>query len=437
MSNTTGIEEFVQTNHEITLHAEAQVIGSILHKPEMLISCDLDEQDFQNPGMKHAYKAIQAVNVSSEPVDIITVANWLETETNGKNFLPVLAKAMESCVAPANGESYSRQVRQRSNARKAREIANNLAARANDGAEAIDQAIRELMTLTAERRQHECGISDALRDAAERIETLNQNGGRIPGISTGLTDLDHILGGFQPSDLYVIGARTSMGKTALLLNLALAADRPVGIISAEQPRVQIGNRCIAINGGIHAARLRNAQLHDDEWPRLTETIGRLGNRKIRIYDRPTPTIDVVVRQARAWKHHYGIKALYVDYLQRIGASDRKAPRFERVSQVVMGLKELARDLDIPVIVLAQVNRRVEERPDKRPCMSDLKDSGDIEQEADNIMTIYRDEVYNDDTPDKGIAELDVLKNRHGPIGMLRVAWRAHFMQFLNLAAYGG
>jgi len=216
-----------------------------------------------------------------------------------------------------------------------------------------------------------------------------------------------------------------------LLNLASAHEEPSGIISAEQGREQIGLRGIAINGRVSAHAMRLAKLNDHDWPKITNAVSYMKDRKIRLNDQPGISLTELVRQARQWKYQYDIKILYIDYIQRIKAN-KKLPKHEQVGEVAMALKELARELDIPVVALAQVNRDVEKRGDKRPNMSDLKDSGSIEQEADNIMSLYRDEVYSEDSPDKGIAEVNVLKNRHGPTGMIRVSWIAQFMIFEDM-----
>jgi replicative DNA helicase len=314
---------------------------------------------------------------------------------------------------------------------KAQGIAQTLETRlAEGGLEAVDDAIRELMLLAAPRGNFECDTAAAVSCAIDEIELAYKSDGPI-GIPTGLKDLDDCIGGLRPPDLIVIGARPSIGKTALLLNLADNSKHPAGIISAEQGRTQVGLRLIAKNGSLNAYRLRIGKIEDEEWPRIVHAASVVKDRKVRINDQPNPTIEEVMRQARKWKFQYGIQALYVDYIQRIRALP-KAPRHEQVGYVALSLKELARELNIPVIALAQVNRNVEERENKRPTMADLKDSGSIEQEADTIITLYRDEVYDEETPNKGIAELNVLKNRHGPTGMIRCVWIAESMSFHNM-----
>jgi len=288
-----------------------------------------------------------------------------------------------------------------------------------------------LMAMNHTKRQFDHTLQSSLNAAIEDLER-RMDGGEVLGVKTGIAAVDRFIGGFHNSDLIIVGARPAMGKTAFMLNLAINADAPVGIISAEQGMMQMGGRVIAIGGQVNTARMRSGDLGKDDFDRITQIGTKLRDRVIQFYDKPAPTLQDIVRQARKWKHKLKIKALYIDYVQRIKV-DGKAPRHEQIGGVAMGLKELARELDIPVIALAQVNRSVEARTNRRPQMGDLKDSGVIEQEADVIAMLYRDEVYDENTDSKGIAEIDIKKNRHGEIGIIRTSWRAEFLRFDDLA----
>lgn len=418
--------------------AEQNVIGSILYKPETLMEINLLPDDFSIGNYREAYGCFLAMNAASETIGPFEAVERLQRETGRKNWLPVLTTAMQACMTPKNAPAYARQVRRYSKMRKALAIAQQLSSEASlDTEQAIDGAIQQLMALGMERKRFECGIKEALYQAVERLDDIFHREGALPGVTSGLGDLDKLLGGFQKSDLYIIGARPSIGKTALLVNLALSAGIPCGIISAEQPSIQMAMRMLSVQGRISASKIRSADLEEEDWRAMTVTAGELNDKVIRLNDQPSPTIAEVARQARAWVHQYSIEALYVDYAQRLSPMDKKLPRHEQVAQVVMGLKELARELDIPVVALAQVNRNVEARSDKRPGLADLKDSGAIEQEADNVMSLYRDEVYNKDSPDKGIAEIEIMKNRHGPTGHVKVVWRGEYMRFENYAHRNG
>lgn len=240
------------------------------------------------------------------------------------------------------------------------------------------------------------------------------------------------------SHLYITDDYIVTHNTALLLNMILGAldckvnQHSIGFISAEMPVAQIGARICCIDGKINGHKMRTGALDDADWGRLASSTGRLIGSKMWVYDKSGVTIGEVERVARRWKHDHGLTALYIDYLQRIKGANQNAARWEQVGDNVMRLKELARELDIPVICLAQVNRACEERTNKRPGMGDIANSSEVEKEADQIMTLYRDEVYNEDSPDRGIAEIDFVKNRHGPTGVVRLRWQAPFMRFSGL-----
>ena len=250
---------------------------------------------------------------------------------------------------------------------------------------------------------------------------------------SGLQKLDRALGCFRNGDLIVFGARPSIGKTAVMLNFALSAKKPVGIISTEQGRVQMGARTMSIDSRVSLHKQRTAALDKSDWQNMTKCLSKMRDVKAWLNDKPSATINDILRQARKWKQLHNIGALYVDYIQHI-PGDNRIPRHLQVESTVVALKNLARELDIPVVALAQVNRKVEDRTDKRPFMSDLKDSGSIEQEADQIALIYRDEVYNDPSPLQGIIEFNIAKNRHGPIGKLDAVWLGEYLLVKDIEA---
>jgi replicative DNA helicase len=405
---------------------ERELVGAVLTDPDLLTEIDLSPSEFQVDTWRKAWAAIQS---SGEAVELFAVAEALTRETGSADWVQTLGYAMQDVTTTRLASDYAAKIRDLAQQRRAMEIAEKLTASIQrDGLAAIDDAIRDLMAVTQPKTRWECGIREALKAAIEVIEEAHEKG-EIPGITTGLNVLDEALGGFRNSDLYVIAARPSMGKTAFLLQLALRCGVPLGVISSEQPRDQVAARLMAMDGKLNASRLRSGALEGDEWVRLTATNGRLMDREFRINDCSAISIAEIQRQARVWVKRHGIQILFVDYIQRIHATDKRIPRHEQVGEVVTGLKDIARELNIPVVALAQVNRDVEKRTDKRPNMGDIKDSGTVEQEADNIMTLYRDEVYREDSPDKGVAEIDVVKNRHGPTGCVRAVWMEQFMRF--------
>jgi replicative DNA helicase len=423
---------------EKAVSSEYAVIGGLLLDNSRLSEIDLDASDFLIRANAKIFDAIVDLVNDDQDADAVSVADFLEKSdrVKGERWLPITVGLANNTATAANVLTYARIVRDESTRRKALAVAENLKVGLRDGTDAVDEAIKELMLLAAPKRTHDCTVKQAVSGALDEIERAFNAKGALTGISTGLLDMDSSLGGLHRSDLVVIGARPSVGKTAFMLNLADNAGVPVGIVSGEQGRDQVGLRLIAKNGRLNAHRLRVGKIEDDEWNRTSLAVGKLVTKQIFINDKPNPSIDDVMRQARKWKFQYDIKALYIDYLQRIRTpAIMRAPRHEQVGHVALSLKELARELDIPVIALAQVNRNVEDRVNRRPNMADLKDSGSIEQEADVIALLYRDDVHDPDSSAKGIIEINIAKNRHGPTGMIKCLWHAESMTVANL--YGG
>lgn len=423
-----------------SIEAEMAVVGGLLQDDSALPDIGhLRPDDFTRHDCRETYRAILAVHADRLPVDLVTVAERMERDDTlrwAERGLATLASWVENTAGVSNVRTYADLIHGKARSRAAQAIGARLFEQAAEPT-AVDDAIRDLLALNVERREWVRPMRAAVADALERVEEAAE--GRARAITTGLRDLDRRISGWHDGDLVVIGARPSVGKTAFLVGCALHAGVPAGVISAEQPAEQIGLRAIAADGKVSLHRLRLGALQtEDDWSRVAGGSTAAAARPVWLYDRPAPSIEDVVRQARRWKHEHGIRVLYVDYLQRIRVArglDRAA--HERVGEIAMCLKELARDLAIPVVVLAQVNREVEKRPNKRPGMSDLKDSGTIEQEADLVLTLYRDEVYNDDTRDAGVAEVVVAKNRHGPTGMVKCAWLAEYATFADLDRHPG
>lgn len=426
----------------IGFETERDLIGCLLRDPSQAITLDLSPEAFATQLWRTAFEAItNAAILDGDAFDIITIAERLTRASRSEtDWLGILVDAHQKVHGGALAPTRALQIRSAYVERQARLVAQSLLdSIEGQGMGAVDNAIRSLVELGQPPSRHERGIVDSLRDALDEIE-VSMESGSIPGIPSGLIQLDHLLGGFQDGDLTVIGARPSIGKTALLINFALNASVPVpvGIISSEQPHTQISKRMMAVAGKLNAARLRNgALLQDKDWVTLTNTVQHLRERAIRINDQSGIHVDEVMRQARMWKQSMGMKILFVDYIQRLKGGNAKHQKWERVEYIAQMLKHIARELCIPVVALAQVSREVEKRPNKRPHMGDLSDSSAIEKEADTIITIYRDEVYNEDSPDRGIAELLVEKNRHGPTGMVRTAWLGESMRFENLVMGDG
>lgn len=420
-------------NVQESLHVERMVLLTAMSRPSSLIDIPLQAHHFASEAHAAVWEAIQSLSIDGRPIDAVAVGDLLEQEgRGGLSTLPVAIAADMGLAVTSQPAYYSQLVVDAWRNREARTIASELAEatkRREPGA--IDQAIAALMALHAGDRDCEHTAKSAMRAAWEQVEAAHLNGGALIGIPTGLAELDDSLGGLHDSDLIVVGARPAMGKTGLLLQMVMSgsATGPAGLISGEQPHEQVGLRWLASGSNVSVGKLRAAKIGEDQWPRLTQTIAERGDRPVRIYDRSAPELADVVRVARRWKQQHGIRALYVDYLQRIEIKS-DAPKHERVGMVARGLKNLARDLQIPVVALAQVSRAVEQRQNQRPQMSDLADSSEIEKEADQIMTLWRD--LSDPQAETAAAEIILCKNRHGNIGTVHCRWHGGTTSFLGV-----
>ncbi|WMM36596.1 AAA family ATPase [Pseudoalteromonas phage PS_L5] len=297
----------------------------------------------------------------------------------------------------------------------------------------IGEAISNLMNVNKadEKYDHSFDdVGDMVLDACERAYK-----GESGAVKTGFADIDERLGGWHPSDLVIIAARPAMGKTAFMVNSFLRANASVGVISAEQGAEQIGVRSVCIDSGVNHQNLRRARMDKQEFDRFERGLTEFRMMKSRIFDKPAPTIMEVEKIARQWVFKHDIKAIYIDYAQRLGHENTKLNPVERNSDIAKRLKELARTLNVPVIALAQVNRQCESRADRRPMMGDIADASAYEKEADVIFTLYRDEVYDDETPDKGVIEAIFEKNRHGSTGMVKLSWVGQYMQVNDFNQY--
>lgn len=416
------------------MSVEQSVLGGLLKAPESIhaVSDLLTGEMFTRADHRTVYYAIGDMVAAGQPVDAVTLGEALERDGQPARLSGYLLELVSTVPSAANIRAYAQIVRDSWTRQQVQMVGQRIAKADGDAAELLDSAIADLMRLQHTSQRHEYSLRDGMSMAYAAMQHAKELGGKIPGITTGIDKLDAILGGWHDSDLVVVGARAAMGKTSLLMNFAHASNVPLGIVSAEQPVLQIAGRIMSLDSGVSATKLRSGDVEDDDFGKLRHSITRLVERKAWLYDRSAPTIGEVCRIIRKWHHQHGIKVAFVDYIQRI-ESDRGDKRYERVGDVVRQLKNLARDLQIPIVALAQVGRGVEQRQDKRPHMGDLSDSSEIEKEADQILMLYRDEVYDPESKDRGTAELLIEKNRHGPTGFVRCAWLADTMKFGNLS----
>lgn len=422
-----------------SIDAEQSVIGGLMLAPDRIevLADKLTPDDFYRKDHRLIYKAVLELAARGQPCDAITLGDWFESNglaemMGGASYCIELANSTPSA---ANITAYAQIVREKSVLRQVIDRSIQLTelayASESSGVEIVDRGIADLMALQRSETRSEFTLRQAMTMAYAEAERARELGGRIPGISSGLTALDRVLGGWHDSDLVVVGARPAQGKTALLLNFATACGLPSGIISAEQPAQQVGARVMSIKSHVPAERMRNGRLEATDYRKLENAVGELVERTCLIYDRSAPTIADVSRMARKWKHQNGIRILFVDYIQRIDSSQAssRANKAEKVGEVVRGLKNLARDLEIPVIALAQVGRQAEGR---QPGMGDLSDSSEIEKEADQILTLFRPGTSDNEASDYE-AVISVEKNRHGPTGEIKAAWLPETMRFADHA----
>lgn len=420
---------------ERTAALEQEVLGSILLRGERYaqVATVLTEKHFADQRHQLIWRSLNELSLAGIPIDAISASQRLIDAGYGAQigngaFLTGLAA---DCIGH-DPKHHVDKLHEAYVAREIRRVGAKLAESTGTEADA-DEAVRELMALQQGTVSYEHNIRDALRLAVDDLHAAQEAGDALRGIPTGLSKLDEHLGGLHDTDLIVVGARPAMGKTSFLLGLAHAAlkdySRAGGIITAEQPAMQIAQRHQASAGRVPLHKLRQGRIDQAESMRIMEATKHLAGMRYWMFDRPQPSIEEVVRVARKWHHQHQLRVLYLDYIQRIAA--RPTDPVERIEVVCSQLKTLARELCIPVVALAQVNRQVEARPNKRPMVSDLKGSGAIEQEADQILLLYRDEVYNEQTSDPGVAEINIGKNRHGYIGTVRTAWAGEFLRFMD------
>lgn len=433
--------------------AEQSIIGGLMLDNQVWdkISSKLCETDFYRTEHRILFRAITELAKKDQPFDVVTLLDTLKStddldDAGGETYLFELANNTPSV---ANVSAYADIVREKSVQRQLVGIAGEIADAAyNPGgrevAELLDFAETKVFAI-AEQTGGEGGpesIKSILVKAVEKIDTLYHNGDAITGLATGLTDLDELTSGLQPSDLVIVAGRPSMGKTTLVMNMAehaaIKSGKPVLVFSMEMPSDSLAMRMMSSLGRIDQHRIRTGKLDDEDWPRVTSAVHMLSEAPLFIDDTPALSpAEMRARSRRLAKEHGQIGLIVVDYLQLMQVPGFKGDnRTAEISEISRSLKSLAKELEVPVIALSQLNRSLEQRHDKRPVMSDLRESGAIEQDADLICFIYRDEVYNEDSPDKGVAEIIIAKQRNGPIGKVRVAFLGKYTRFEDLAFNG-
>ena len=425
--------------------AEQSVLGAILVRPEKLdeVLEILTPEDFYREAHGRIFRAMLNLHEAQEPVDLVTVTSYLKdrNQLEGVGGPVFLAQLSEQVGFASNVVRYAQIVQDKAILRRTLDVSQETAGACFTHIEDIDTfldaaeekifAIRESRVSQAEAQSFAELVPDEIEHIEAIYERTRAGKGELLGVPSGFTDLDHLTGGFQDTDLIIVAARPSHGKTALALNIATYAAThgfPGAFFSLEMSKGQLIRRELASEGRINAVRLREGRLSNQDWSSLQTAAGHMMDAPVFLYDRGGPTAMEVRAQARRLKRRHGIKWLIIDYLQ-LCKFPKARSREQEVSEVARSLKNLAKELQIPVIALSQLNRKIEERSNRRPMMSDLRESGEIEHAADVIIFVYRDEVYHKNTEHKGIAEITVGKQRNGPTGEFKLTYRAEYTRF--------
>lgn len=432
-----------------SVEAEQSVLGGLMLSPEGWddVADRVMDEDFYRPDHRLVFNTMSTLVEDKQPLDVITLSEALETrgELEQVGGLAYLGELVKNTPSAANIQTYADIIRERSVLRQLISLAReSMESAFQPEGRASDQLLAEVenrLAAIAEGRPKDGGpqaINPLLRKTVEKIDELFKTEGGLTGLGTGFADLDKMTSGFQNSDLVIVAARPSMGKTSFAMNVveqaAMHQDKPVVVFSMEMPSDSLVMRMLSSIGRINQTRIRSGSLEDDDWPRLSAAVNKLKDRPLFIDDTPalSPT-ELRARCKRIQREHGALGIIMVDYLQLMQIPGRGDNRVAEISEISRSLKAIAKEFDCPVVALSQLNRGLEQRPNKRPVNSDLRDSGAIEQDADVIAFIYRDEVYNEDTQDKGVAEIILGKQRNGPIGTCRLAFIGEFTRFENLA----
>jgi replicative DNA helicase len=428
------------------LEAEQAVLGAVLLDSDCLVSVleKIRAEDFYRTAHRLIFEGMLELWEKQEPIDLVTLTAVLHDrrqleEVGGVGYLTELANAVPTA---ANVDYYAQIVEEKSLMRRLIRTATQIVTEGYAGGESVGELLSE-----AERRIMEIGnrrsstgfvpIRDVLMEVFERVETLFHQKGGITGIPSGFVDLDRMTSGFQRSDLIIVAARPSVGKTAFALNIAqnvgVRAKETVAIFSLEMSAPQLVQRIICAEANVDAGRLRTGHLENEDWEKLTMAIGTLSDAQIYIDDTPGLTVAEIRAKCRRLKRERGLGLIVIDYLQLIhGRGKPGESRQQEVSEISRTLKQIARELNVPVIALSQLSRSVEQRQDKRPMLSDLRESGSIEQDADIVAFLYRDDYYDKESEKKNIVEIIIAKQRNGPVGTVELVFLKNYNKFVNL-----
>jgi replicative DNA helicase len=428
------------------LEAEESVLGACLISREAIANVleIISAPDFYKPAHAEIFTAVLELYGRGEPVDAVTLGDELRRRDTLESFggKPYLHTLVSGVPTPGSAAHYARIVSEHALLRRLIEASQQITELAfgipEDVEDAVDQS-ENLIYQVAQRRisQDFRALRELLTENMELVEKLYERGSSITGVASGFTELDGITAGFQPSNLVIVAARPSMGKsawvTSVAQHVAVTDQVPIVIFSLEMSKMELVQRLMCSEARVDSNRLRRGALQESDWPKLSHALGRLAEAPIFIDDTPNLTIMEMRAKCRRLKSKHGLGMVILDYLQLMQPLKRTENRVQEVSEISRSLKILARELEVPVIAVSQLSRNLEYRSDKRPLLADLRESGALEQDSDLVIFIYRDEVYNPDSPQRGIAEIHVSKHRNGPIGKIDLAFLEHYTKFANLA----
>lgn len=438
-------EAFIKKIQPHSAEAEQSVIGSMIMDRDAIITASeiLNADDFYQHQYGVLYDAMIELFQEGKPVDLITLQSKLKEKEVPPELcsLEFISDLIRSVPTSANVKYYATIVSEKALLRrliKVTEGITNMCYLDKEKVEAVlEQTEKEVFSIVQNRSSGDfVSIKDIVIKSLDSIEAASKNKGSVTGIATGFYDLDYKMAGLQPSDLILIAARPSMGKTAFVLNIAeyVAVRNKIttAIFSLEMSKNQLVNRILSMNSKVDSQAIRSGELNDEDWAKLMESARTVGESGLIIDDTPGISITELRSKCRKFKLEHNLGLIIIDYLQLMSGGKKSESRQQEISEISRSLKALAREVNCPVIALSQLSRAVEQRPDKRPMLSDLRESGAIEQDADVVMFIYRDDYYNHDSEEAGISEIIIGKQRNGPTGTVKLAWLSQFTKFANL-----
>lgn len=425
-----------------SLEAERSIIYSILMENEKIseVFVDLSESDFHFKENRAIMRAVRELNDQGRTVEMVTIEDYLDSHPKLKQDVPenYIMDLLDVIASPSNIQSYINIVSKKSKLKililTMKSMMEEAQQLPEDTDEFMDKVQQSIFDLSMKRSKNEIvEIKDALKEFFQNLKTMQKNKSSLTGVTTGFKKLDDVTGGLQASDLIILAARPAMGKTSLALNIlsnAAKAGHKVAIFSLEMPVQQLVNRLVASEASLNSSNLRKGKLNTDEWNKLQVGITNLIKNKIFLDDTGSITVAELASKARMLKMKQGLDLIVIDYIQLMKGTGESSRELE-ISTISRSLKVLAKELNVPMLVLSQLNRKVDSRPNKRPMISDLRESGAIEQDADQILFIYRGEVYKDKDMEEGVAEVSIAKNRHGSIGEFLLVFQSEFTKFEN------